>query len=281
MLKKEQIEALILQIYETCPGNVITEQDAISPAQLGLKLFEAPLVGIGSANDILFLKFKEKGVIGPWFMRPPKWLPGAETVVSMFFPFTEEVKSANRACTDGPSPEWLHGRIEGQAFLRNFSIMLKDSLTQSGMAACAPSADERFCSVMRGNAFQDMPGVDEQTFGSNWSERHAAFVCGLGTFGLSKGLITSKGIAGRFASVIIDQKMEPDERPYTDIYEYCTKCGACVRRCPVQAISIEKGKDHIPCHGMMLKSKELYDPRLGCGLCQTKVPCESGIPKKR
>lgn len=78
---------------------------------------------------------------------------------------------------------------------------------------------------------------------SLWSERHAAYVCGLGTFGLSKGLITKKGIAGRFTSLITDLPLLADERAYTDVYEYCT--------------------------------------RYGCGLCQVRVPCEAGIPKKK
>ena len=62
---------------------------------------------------------------------------------------------------------------------------------------------------------------------SLWSERHAAYVCGLRTFGLSKGLITKKGIAGRFTSLITDLPLLADERAYTDVYEYCTRCGAC------------------------------------------------------
>ena len=40
-------------------------------------------------------------------------------------------------------------------------------------------------------------------YASNWSERHVAYVCGLGTFGC-QGLITSKGLAGRFGSIITD-----------------------------------------------------------------------------
>lgn len=120
--------------------------------------------------------------------------------------------------------------------------------------------------------------VNEYTFGSNWSERHAAYVCGLGTFGLSKGLITEKGMAGRFASIIIDTEMIPDKRAYAGIYDYCTMCGACVRRCPAGAISKENGKNHNICNEWLQKMGKKYAPRYGCGLCQTKVPCESRIP---
>lgn len=74
-----------------------------------------------------------------------------------------------------------------------------------------PASDPRFESVTkpdpkRGEKWQ---GV---SYTSNWSERHVAFVCGLGTFGLSKGLITEKGIAGRLGSLIVSEKFEPRKR---------------------------------------------------------------------
>ena len=280
MLNKREIEKLVLKVYTESCGNYIAEEVALSPEFAGVKMFEEPIVGFGSAADDLFEEYLKPGVIGPWFMKPEKWLDGAKTVVSMFFPFTEEIKNSNRSCTEEPSSLWLHGRIEGQAFISEFSRNLRDAFIEKGVAACAPAVDERFQSVSGGNNFKEYPEVNEKTFGSNWSERHAAFVCGLGTFGLSKGLITRKGIAGRFASVIIDLELEADVRPYKEIYEYCTKCGACIKRCPVNAISLENGKDHCICGPWMKKTAELYAPRYGCGLCQTKVPCESCIPKK-
>ena len=110
-----------------------------------------------------------------------------------------------------------------------------------------------------------------------WSERHVAYLCGLGTFGLSKGIITRKGMAGRFASLVTALELPADERPYKGLYDYCIRCGECIRRCPVRAIS-EEGKEHKPCHDWLLHVKKEYAPRLGCGKCQTAVPCESGIP---
>ena len=95
-------------------------------------------------------------------------------------------------------------------------------------------------------------------FTSNWSERHIAFVCGLGTFGLSRGLITKAGIAGRFASLVTDLEFEPVLREYDGLYDYCTNCGACIRRCPVNAISFEKGKAHEPCASFLDYTCLLY-----------------------
>ena len=93
--------------------------------------------------------------------------------------------------------------------------------------------------------------------------------------------ITEKGIAGRLGSLIVSERFEPRKREYTDIYEYCTRCGACIRRCPAGAISLENGKEHLPCDQFLEETKKKYAPRYGCGKCQTKVPCESRIPGKR
>lgn len=124
---------------------------------------------------------------------------------------------------------------------------------------------------------------------STWSERHTAYAAGLGTFGISKGLITKKGMAGRFGSVITDAEFEADIRPYSKPFEYCTMCGACMMKCPVGAIDKSKGcalgKDQLIC-GPYVSGSHLppHGPnrriRYGCGKCQCGVPCESGIPKR-
>lgn len=183
-----------------------------------------------------------------------------------------------------PSNEWLHARIEGQKFLNSYSRFLQTALIQAGYEAIVPSLDKRFWAKIS-------PPIDKihnyeeinnaPLFTSNWSERHVAFLCGLGTFGLSKGLITSKGMAGRFGSVITSLELSPDERHYSEPFEYCMKCGKCARNCPADAISIERGKDHDMCSAFLDDVMEKYHPRYGCGKCQVKVPCEHGIPKPR
>lgn len=74
---------------------------------------------------------------------------------------------------------------------------------------------------------------------SNWSERHIAFVAGLGTFGLSKSLITKRGCAGRYGSVITSLPFKSIRREYDGVYDYCSMCGECIARCPSGAITKE------------------------------------------
>lgn len=102
----------------------------------------------------------------------------------------------------------------------------------------------------------------QAAFTSRWSERHAAYISGLGTFGLHKGLITERGTCGRFVSVLTDLPLTPTARPYTGLYDYCTHCGACVRRCPVGAISQETSKDHVACAYFVDWAMALYAPPL-------------------
>ncbi len=92
------------------------------------------------------------------------------------------------------------------------------------------------------------------------------------------GLISAKGVAGRYASLIVSEKIEPDERPYTGVYDYCIMCGTCISRCPAGAISLEGGKNQIKCKEWMDLMKARWSPRYGCGKCQVGIPCESRIP---
>jgi len=213
-------------------------------------------------------------------MEPCQWLATAKTVISVFFPFTEDVrKSTAEVDKEKPSPLWLHGRIEGQRFISKTAEYIVEVLREQGFEAMIPLADERFRSVS-GKAFAGDEKWQDKLFSSNWSERHAAFACGLGTFGLSKGIITERGIAGRFLSVITNAEIEPTKRKYTELYEYCTRCGACINNCPVGAISFEKGKEHLSCSDFLNETKKYYSGKYGCGKCQVNVPCEHGIPKR-
>ena len=278
MHTREDILEIIKELYESVPGNGISPEAALEEKLAGLRIFDAPIAGFGSADDELFERYKAPGAIGPWFLKPREWFPEGETVVSMFFPFTEEIRAGNRLQKDYPSGGWLHGRIEGQAWLTAFMKAFAERLAKDGTGSCVPLFDPRWQQVQAGKGIEGYDCIDEKTFSSRWSERHAAFVCGLGTFGLSKGVITRKGMAGRFTSIIIPDRIEPDVRAYTDIYEWCVRCGACAGRCPVDAITPENGKDHNICYAFQLKTGKLFYPRYGCGLCQTKVPCEARAP---
>lgn len=279
MITKQQIQQQLLAAFARCEGNIITAEQAGDNPVAGLQLFQEPLVGFGRADDPLFDSYRQPGVVGPWYMLPGEWLPGARSVLSFFFPFTQALCQGERdSDPEGTSPEWLYGRIEGQAFLLSVLNSLCAWLKQQGAAVCMPAADPRFAGITGGKSKLSHPDITPATYSSNWSERHAAYACGLGTFSLTRAIITEKGTAGRLGSIITDLELEPDPRPYAGLYDYCTRCGACARRCPVGAISLEGGKLQEPCNQRAAMLRARYAPRYGCGKCQTGVPCQSHIP---
>ena len=238
-------------------------------------LYDMPLIGYAAASDPIFEQYRQPEIIGSNFCCPSEWLSTTKTVVSFFFPFTETVRLSNRADKTEPSAEWLYGRIEGQAYISRFTAELRYLLEARGIEVCVPSSDERF-----GIQFETLLIGGEPDFHANsrWSERHAAYAAGLGTLGLSRGLISEKGMAGRYASVIISEEWPATERRYTGVDDYCIRCGACARKCPAHAISPGYGKNNILCNAHVEKMKEKYPPRYGCGKCQVGVPCEFRAP---
>lgn len=271
-MDKEIITELARSFVLNSTFNYVKADLALEPHLSGMKIFDEPLFAYGLADDSLFEDLKKPEAIGAHFLAPKQWLPQANTVISYFFPFTTQIKQSNGLNRTWPSNEWLHGRIEGQEFLNEFTKYLNTELTDAGYLSMVPTMDQRFWAMTDETA--------TYAYTSNWSERHVGFVCGLGTFGLSKGLITSKGIAGRIGSIITSLNLAPSVRYYTALYENCSGCGACVGQCPVQAITRETGKKHKPCSDFLNRTFEQHQPRYGCGKCQVAVPCESQIPAK-
>jgi epoxyqueuosine reductase len=260
-------------------GFVETDPRNAMAAHSGMRMYDAPLVGVAAADDAWFSRFTEPGIVGPQYLGPQEWLPGAQSVVCWFLPFTKAVRDTNRA-PGLPSEEWASARIDGEVFNNALRVYVMNWLEGHVSEALAPAIDKRFAVVDR------IP---------NWSERHTAFVAGLGTFGLHRALITEKGTAGRLGSVVTTLFLEPIPRPYTRFDEYCPfltqrqaemvtggkiKCGACIRRCPAGAISAD-GKNHDICSDFIDNEVlPLFAPRYGCAKCNIAVPCEHGIPRQ-
>ena len=272
-MNREKIISLAEQFINESPKNHISEEDALNADCIGMKIFDAPIFAFGSVNDELYSKFKSSDVIGSDFLNPLEWLLEAKTVISFFLPFTGKIKLANSPNSKWPADEWLHGRYEGQIFLQELMLLLEKALSDTGNTVILPSLDKAF-------TYKTVDNGENTRFLSNWSERHIAYACGLGTFGLSKGLITEKGMCGRFGSLITDLDLPKDKRDYNDVYDYCNMCGACVARCPTKAISLDNGKNSLLCSEFLKETRKKYDPRYGCGKCQVNVPCESGIPTR-
>lgn len=247
-----------------------------------------PLVGFSGGDDPLYGGFKEH--VGSFHWTPleifsrtfpqVKVEPDDLTVISWVLPQNEKTKSDNREQAAYPSERWVRARVFGEEANNKLREHVVATLQESGYEAVAPML----------SAFFERKTSARYGFASTWSERHAVYASGLGTFGLCDGLITPRGKAMRCGSVVAHIRIPPTKRPYSDHHAYClffTKglCGKCIQRCPAKAIT-ESGHDKMTCRDYMRPGVADYArsrygieaERYGCGLCQTGVPCESKVP---
>ncbi len=249
------------------------------------RAWDAPLVGFANGADPIFTQYKE--VVGPFHWTPVEAFtqafpdesvaPEALTVISWVLPQTEATKVDQRDRDMYPAERWARSRIFGERFNRRLRRHVAAQLTEAGYPAVAPMEAPQW-EVKDSEAF---------VYASTWSERHAAYAAGLGTFGLCDGLITPRGKAMRTGSVVARIEVPASPRPYTDHHAYCLfyaqgTCGDCIVKCPVDALS-EAGHDKVTCRAHLDRTRDYVIAHYGfegygCGLCQVGVPCESGIP---
>ncbi len=282
------LEKAIKEYVATSPGNRLDSFD-------GGCIFDEPLVGFADGDDTIFQNYKS--IIGDFHLTPREALgkrleskensrerPARVNAISFILPVTYQTRLSLRKETSVPSLRWNHTRWHGQDFIDELSRYVVSLLEGLGYQAVAPELADFF-------KLKNLPGG----YVSNWSQRHIAYAAGLGTFSLNDGFITTKGMAMRCGSVVTDALIPPSPRIYKDHLANCLfysdgSCRRCVERCPAGAIS-EQGHDKNKClEFLFARQKEIlkemgreegYIGRyLGCGLCQTEVPCEAGIPPK-
>lgn len=279
------LEEAIKTYVRESPQNSLKEIDS-SP------IYEEPLVGFADGDDPLFLEYKT--IIGDFHLAPREALErhlreelnreapqgGDASVISFILPIAKAARLSNRRMTNGPSLRWNHVRWHGQFLAEELASYVVSLLRGLGFQAVAPAQAPFF------QLFDQLNGGT-----SNWSQRHIAYVAGLGTFGLSDAFITPKGVAIRCGSVVTNLKLRPTPRTYSSYVANCRffadgSCGACVERCPAGAIS-PQGHDKIKCREELLVAQKRWLEKpgyigkyAGCGLCLTKVPCEAGIPTR-
>lgn len=265
------------------------DNNAVEPGS-ELKAFSTPLVGFASGDDELFYFLKED--IGSDFYWTPteafsSAFPDEQaeadelSVIAWVLPQTQHTRLAHRKAVELPSIEWSKARHYGEKVNEHLRRYVVELFISSGHQACAPVLLPQWSRAES----------DKYGFASSWSERHTAHVCGLGTFGVSDGLITPVGKAMRVGSVIVRKHYTPTPRSYSHHNEWCLfhstgKCLVCERRCPAEAIS-ETGHDKVRCKSYIrnVTAVHVEEQQLGfrvnsCGLCQTKTPCENRNPTR-
>ncbi len=272
------LEVTIKRYINSSPSNSLKNKESE-------KAFGDPLIGFSSGDDPLYKFFKKD--IGSFYWEPIeifsrtfpelKVRPDQLTIISWILPLANKVKSDNKKRTVYPSERWARVRVYGEEANDKLRRCMIKTIKDLGYEAVAPVL----------SPFWKWKKSNHYGFSSPWSERHAAYVSGLGTFGLCDALITPSGKAMRCGSVIANMKILPTKRPYKDFHAYCLffskqVCGKCIHRCPTAAIT-EKGHNKAKCEKYLQRTKQYIKSNFGleiysCGLCQTGVPCESKIP---
>lgn len=283
-IDRSAVSLKIIELYKS-------ELETLPEEYGNVPVFDEPDVRIAAADDHVIKELKN--VIGDFHWSPDEALgrvykdSSAASVISWCLPVNEAARKANRKETWFPSRQWAWTRTFGEHMNDRMRKGLAEWLTASGYPSCAPAL------------LPDFGFIEDSPVGiaSPWSERHYAWAAGHGTFGISGGLITRRGIAHRLGSVVTSLKLEPDTREYgDDPFSWCLRsaaaaagkeaCGVCTKRCPVGSIGNSNAeRDKEPCneHDMVRISAQygkLYEWEgvYGCGLCQTKVPCEFKKP---
>lgn len=121
------------------------------------------------------------------------------------------------------------------------------------------------------DAYGDIEVILEKPF-AFFSHKHAAYLAGLGSFGQNNVILTPEyGPRIRFTSIFTSAEIEGDPIKNQDL---CTRCLACYRKCPVNAIKVEGDfPPPIDKIGCALRSKKLRkEYRSPCGICIKVCP---------
>jgi len=110
------------------------------------------------------------------------------SVISWALPQTKDSKADNRRETLYPAERWARARMFGEEVNVKLRKHVVTILKEMRIEAVAPMLSPLW----------ERKTSERFVFSSTWSERHAAYASGLGTFGLCDGLITPKGDAVRF-----------------------------------------------------------------------------------
>lgn len=160
-------------------------------------IFRQPLIGFAAADDSAF---EDVTLPDGQKMRTPRsLLPGANTVISWFLPYTKEI--CDRAA-----------RAENEDLCRQ-EIYEEAASTYERLT-------DWVCGYLEGSGYRGYPmplpeRVDDWDRKDAWSHRIAAQAAGIGKMA-GKRLLTEKGTAGICGTIITSARVDVRRRPPAD-----------------------------------------------------------------
>ncbi|MCL0093393.1 epoxyqueuosine reductase [Dehalococcoidia bacterium] len=212
----------------------------------------SPIVGFASASDPMFNLLKS--AVSESHAMPAELLHNARTVVAFFLPFTEETAGTNIG-GGTPSPEWDKAWTEAWKLMHDLYLHMESFLKAGGHESVIMPSRHK---------------LDLDKLISDWSDRHVAFIAGLGRFGLNNMLITEKGCCGLVGSFVMSAGVEPDPQRHHEacLYRYNGECMKCTERCVNNALLADNFDRH--------KCAEHH-----CGKCLVGLPCSHVDPVQK
>ncbi|MFZ1129015.1 4Fe-4S dicluster domain-containing protein [Methanoregula sp.] len=158
-------------------------------------------------------------------------------------------------------PEYTNTLMAGTATLRVIAFRLARDLERKGyQAALVPTEGSEF----------GMWYADKETLRADISLKYAAWLAGLGTYGLNQLLITREtGPRIRMTAILTDAPLDADHPvEETFVRPECAACQKCVKACPVGAINADGTIRAQACRDYMFSTLG----GLRCGMCIRVCP---------
>ncbi|MDY0236503.1 MAG: hypothetical protein RBR71_10760 [Gudongella sp.] len=253
----DSIESLILTQMKNTISNFENKKDVSSR-------WKEPILGFADSTDPIFEQLKE--VAFEEHLTPFDILGSAKTVIAYFLPFADFIWKSNINGRTS-SIEWAKAYLETNILISEINDSLIEWFISNGYKAAKLPPEKN---------------MDYQKLKSVWSNRHIAYIAGVGKFGLNNMIITEKGCCGRLGNIVTSFKIEPTKRSENEscLYKHDKSCGICVDRCVNNALLIDKF-DRFRCYEMCQENEKIYK-RLGeaeiCGKCLVGLPCSSINP---
>lgn len=222
-------------------------------------LFRSPICAFSSADDERYNQLKT--IIGDWHCNPNELLTDAKTVISFFVPFTKNVVKSAKV-EEPVSAIWGEAYVVVNDLFNIIGVKVGDYLETQGFSAMTIAATHTY---------------DPEKLQSMWSHRSAAAISGLGSFGANRLIITEKGSAGRFCTILTSADLEISMTPAEEqcLYNIKGTCLACERSCPVQALKVDTFEPFV-CHEHLLNNEGLLHD---VGFCDVCGKCIAYCPK--
>lgn len=191
----------------------------------------------------------------PIEFRPEALFPGARTAIVLGIPI------ALPAISNAPSAWYNEVYKTVNALLDQCAYRLATFLNQEGLPSVYVPRD-------------GYPSLEYLRKGGKvmFSHRHAAVMAGLGSFGLNNTVVTPEyGPRVRFVTVLTRADLQYEMAEKENV---CTRCGLCVKRCPVNAISgVDYPQGIIDKEACSERSQELKERGIApCGICIAVCP---------